>query len=81
MGVPKLRELFRQVFGEGTASNNAAWLRRKLCERPDSTYGQGRCERVRARDAGALGGLCFDAHAHRGRSCVHRGLCRTICAG
>jgi hypothetical protein len=41
------------VFGEGTASNNAAWLRRKLSEPPDSMYGQGRCEHVRARDAGA----------------------------
>ncbi|KAI8465868.1 MAG: hypothetical protein J3K34DRAFT_461196 [Monoraphidium minutum] len=53
LGVPKLRELFFAVFGEGTASNNAAWLRRKLGERPDSVYGQGRCERVRARDAAA----------------------------
>lgn len=41
------------MFGECTASNNAAWLRRKLAERPDIIYGQGRCERVRARDAGA----------------------------
>ncbi|GBF88129.1 hypothetical protein Rsub_00841 [Raphidocelis subcapitata] len=53
LGVPKLRELFLSHFGEPTASNNAAWLRRKLSERPDAVYGQGRCERVRARDAGA----------------------------
>jgi hypothetical protein len=49
MGVPQLRTLFQEVFGEATASNNAAWLRRKLSESPDSTYGQGRCATVRAR--------------------------------
>jgi hypothetical protein len=49
MGVPQLRTLFQEVFGEATASNNAAWLRRKLSENPDSMYGQGRCATVRAR--------------------------------
>ncbi len=50
LGVPQLRSLFLEVFGEPTASNNASWLRRKLSEAPDQTYGQGRCPTVRARD-------------------------------
>ncbi|KAK9803178.1 hypothetical protein WJX72_010192 [[Myrmecia] bisecta] len=53
LGVPKLRAIFLEVFGHHTASNNGAWLRRKLCEAPDSTYGQGRSAHVRARDATA----------------------------
>jgi hypothetical protein len=41
------------VFGQETASNNAAWLRRKLSEAPDSVHGQRRSPVVRARDQGA----------------------------
>jgi hypothetical protein len=48
-----LRTLFQQVFGQETASNNAAWLRRKLAESPDSIHGQRRSPVVRARDVGA----------------------------
>jgi hypothetical protein len=53
LGVPVLRDLFKQVFGENTASNNAGWLRRKLSENPDSVHGQCRSRVVRARDSGA----------------------------
>lgn len=53
MGVPMLRTLFSQVFGQPTASNNASWLRRKLSETPDSVHGQRRSPVVRARDSGA----------------------------
>lgn len=53
LGVPVLRTLFQQVFGQETASNNAAWLRRKLAEAPDSVHGQRRSPVVRARDQGA----------------------------
>jgi hypothetical protein len=53
LGVPVLRDLFQQVFGENTASNNAGWLRRKLSESPDSVHGQCRSRVVRARDSGA----------------------------
>lgn len=53
LGVPALRTLFSQVFGQETASNNAAWLRRKLAESPDSVHGQRRSPIVRARDQGA----------------------------
>jgi hypothetical protein len=53
MGVPQLRALFSHVFGQQTASNNAAWLRRKLAESPDSVHGQRRSPVVRARDVGA----------------------------
>lgn len=53
LGVPVLRTLFQQVFGQETASNNAAWLRRKLAESPDSIHGQRRSPVVRARDVGA----------------------------
>jgi hypothetical protein len=53
LGVPVLRTLFHQVFGQETASNNAAWLRRKLAEAPDSVHGQRRSPVVRARDSGA----------------------------
>lgn len=53
LGVPVLRTLFSQVFGQETASNNAAWLRRKLAEAPDSVHGQRRSPVVRARDQGA----------------------------
>jgi len=48
-----LRTLFSEVFGHETASNNAAWLRRKLAEVPDSVHGQRRSPVVRARDQGA----------------------------
>lgn len=53
MGVPMLRSLFNQVFGEPTASNNAGWLRRKLSESPDTVHGQRRSAVVRSRDSGA----------------------------
>lgn len=53
MGVPQLRSVFADVFGEPTASNNAAWLRRKLAEAPDAQVGRGRSAHVRARDMGA----------------------------
>ena len=32
MGVPQLRAEFLRAFGQPTASNNSAWLRRKLAE-------------------------------------------------
>ena len=32
LGVSQLRQLFQEVFGEATASNNAVWLRKKLCQ-------------------------------------------------
>lgn len=50
LGVPQLRALFVEVFGEQTASNNAAWLRRKLAQPPDDDMGRGRSPVVRARD-------------------------------
>jgi hypothetical protein len=53
LGVPQLRALFLEVFGQHTASNNAAWLRRKLSEPPDAQLGRGRSALVRARDIGA----------------------------
>ncbi|EIE19273.1 hypothetical protein COCSUDRAFT_67826 [Coccomyxa subellipsoidea C-169] len=53
LGVPKLRAIFLEVFGHHTASNNGAWLRRKLCEKPDATRGRGRSASIRRRDAGA----------------------------
>ena len=34
MGVPELRSLFRELFGQETASNNSNWLRKKLAEPP-----------------------------------------------
>ena len=37
-GVPELRTLFREIFGQSTASNNSAWLRKKLAE-PAATEG------------------------------------------
>eukprot|EP00193_Tetraselmis_chui_P006445 CAMPEP_0177766516 /NCGR_PEP_ID=MMETSP0491_2-20121128/8563_1 /TAXON_ID=63592 /ORGANISM="Tetraselmis chuii, Strain PLY429" /LENGTH=480 /DNA_ID=CAMNT_0019282929 /DNA_START=334 /DNA_END=1776 /DNA_ORIENTATION=- len=52
-GVPELRALFLEVFGHPTASNNSAWLRRKLSEPPDATYGRGRSAKIRKRDMGA----------------------------
>jgi hypothetical protein len=36
MGVPELRIRFREIFGQDTASNNSAWLRKKLSEPPAS---------------------------------------------
>ena len=53
LGVPKLRALFLEIFGHHTASNNGAWLRRKLCEKPDATRGRGRSASIRKRDQGA----------------------------
>ncbi|BDA43771.1 hypothetical protein COCOBI_04-7870 [Coccomyxa sp. Obi] len=53
LGVPKLRAIFLEIFGHHTASNNGAWLRRKLCEKPDATRGRGRSASIRKRDAGA----------------------------
>ncbi len=53
LGVPKLRAIFLEIFGHHTASNNGAWLRRKLCEKPDATRGRGRSVSIRKRDAGA----------------------------
>ena len=43
MGVPELRTLFRDTFGQETASNNSAWLRKKLAGGPSgrtSAYNQ-----------------------------------------
>ena len=51
--MPKLRALFLEIFGHHTASNNGAWLRRKLCEKPDATRGRGRSASIRKRDQGA----------------------------
>lgn len=51
--MPKLRAIFLEIFGHHTASNNGAWLRRKLCEQPDATRGRGRSASIRRRDAGA----------------------------
>lgn len=53
LGVPKLRALFLEIFGHHTASNNGAWLRRKLCEKPDASRGRGRSASIRRRDLGA----------------------------
>ena len=53
LNVPRLRALFLEVFGHHTASNNGAWLRRKLSEPPDSLLGRGRSATIRKRDAGA----------------------------
>lgn len=53
LNVPRLRALFLEVFGHHTASNNGAWLRRKLAEPPDSLLGRGRSATIRKRDAGA----------------------------
>ena len=53
LGVPKLRALFLEIFGHHTASNNGAWLRRKLCEPPDASRGRGRSASIRKRDQGA----------------------------
>mmetsp|Transcript_1487 Transcript_1487/g.3539 ORF Transcript_1487/g.3539 Transcript_1487/m.3539 type:complete len:491 (+) Transcript_1487:229-1701(+) len=52
-GVPELRALFLEVFGHPTASNNSTWLRRKLSEPPDATFGRGRSAKIRRRDLGA----------------------------
>ena len=51
MGVPRLRAIFLDVFGHHTASNNGAWLRRKLAEPAEG--GRGRAAQIRARDASA----------------------------
>lgn len=51
--MSQLRALFLQVFGQETASQNAAWLRKKLAEPPDAVHGQRRSAAVRARDQGA----------------------------
>ena len=51
LGVPRLRAIFLDVFGHHTASNNGAWLRRKLAEPAEG--GRGRAVQIRARDASA----------------------------
>lgn len=51
LGVPRLRAIFLDVFGHHTASNNGAWLRRKLAEPAEG--GRGRAAQIRARDASA----------------------------
>lgn len=51
LGVPRLRSTFLEVFGHHTASNNGAWLRRKLAEPAEG--GRGRAVQIRARDASA----------------------------
>ncbi len=51
LGVPRLRLVFLEVFGHHTASNNGAWLRRKLAEPAEG--GRGRAVQIRARDASA----------------------------
>ena len=51
LGVPRLRAIFLDVFGHHTASNNGAWLRRKLAEPAEG--GRGRAVQIRARDAAA----------------------------
>lgn len=51
LGVPRLRSIFLEVFGHHTASNNGAWLRRKLAEPAEG--GRGRAVQIRARDASA----------------------------
>ena len=51
LGVPRLRSIFLDVFGHHTASNNGAWLRRKLAEPAEG--GRGRALQIRARDASA----------------------------
>jgi hypothetical protein len=54
MGVPELRALFREVFGQSTASNNSAWLRKKLAEPPaEDEGGARRAAQPRARDVAA----------------------------
>ena len=54
MGVPELRALFREVFGQSTASNNSAWLRKKLAEPPAAEDGGARrAAQPRARDVAA----------------------------
>lgn len=54
MGVPELRALFREVFGQDTASNNSAWLRKKLAEPPAPDEGGARRAAIpRARDVSA----------------------------
>lgn len=55
MGVPELRALFREIFGQVTASNNSAWLRKKLAEPPaeDAEGGARRAAQPRSRDVAA----------------------------
>jgi hypothetical protein len=52
LGVPELRNLFREVFGQVTASNNSNWLRKKLAEppAPDAEGGARRAAHPRSRD-------------------------------
>jgi len=52
MGVPELRALFLQVFGQHTASNNSVWLRKKLAE-PVASSGPSRSQKPRSRDVHA----------------------------
>jgi hypothetical protein len=94
LGVPQLRNLFSEIFGEQTASNNAAWLRRKLSESPDGVYGQGRCVTVRARDLGAAiwnsnnhmvthGKACHPQQQHHQHQVHHNnsGAGGSVCSG
>eukprot|EP00191_Tetraselmis_sp_GSL018_P016407 CAMPEP_0177594874 /NCGR_PEP_ID=MMETSP0419_2-20121207/10026_1 /TAXON_ID=582737 /ORGANISM="Tetraselmis sp., Strain GSL018" /LENGTH=499 /DNA_ID=CAMNT_0019086237 /DNA_START=293 /DNA_END=1789 /DNA_ORIENTATION=- len=53
-GVPELRALFLQVFGHPTASNNSAWLRRKLSEPPDEVPGRGRSAKAHRSEASTV---------------------------
>jgi hypothetical protein len=51
MGVPELRLLFRATFGQDTASNNSAWLRKKLAEPPANEGARRRVLLLRASPA------------------------------
>ncbi|CAG9464230.1 unnamed protein product [Pedinophyceae sp. YPF-701] len=50
MGVPELRRKFIEVFKCPSASNNGAWLRKKLAAPPDARVGAGRHHLPRKRD-------------------------------
>jgi len=54
MSVPDLRDLFKELFGQPTASNNSAWLRRKLAEpAAEDEGGARRAPQPRSRDVAA----------------------------
>jgi hypothetical protein len=40
MGIPQLKAMFQQTFGEPTMSNNGKWLRRKLAQPPCEQNGR-----------------------------------------
>lgn len=73
LGVPRLRAVFLDVFGHYTASNNGAWLRRKLAEPAEG--GRGRAAQIRARDASAA---IWTTGRVRGVSKVAAYLCSTL---